>query len=196
MERDHIEILDEALRVLNLEMAADDANADRELSLILSNEASVDMPSNQKEKLFMALSMVVMAPSLGQVVQERIKQMDITTAQLSEGVKLPVQVIDGLISDDLYTNNIPIVLFKNLLNYLNIKFSTAEKSIRKTFELLQSKVFNHDANVALVPSFRSSLYTAKSIAIPSQRTTDGKELFENKEAMEKYLNRLSELLND
>jgi len=196
MQRDNIEIIDEALRILSIEMAANDRHADRELSLILSNDSFVEMPSAHKEKLFTALNTLVNAPSLGQVIQERLLQMNITRAQLSETVKLPAQVIDGLVSDDLYTNNIPIVLFRNLLNYLNIKFTNAEKSIRKTFELLQSKVLNHDPSVALVPSFRTSLYTSKSITFPSRKTMDGKELFENKEALEKYLNRLNQLLND
>lgn len=196
MERDNIEIMDEALRILVLERASNAEHVDQEMSMILSNDSLLDMPSAKKEMLFAALNDIVTTPSLGQVIQEKLQQMNITSAQLSDTVKLPVQVIDRLTSDDLYTNNVPIVLFKNLLNYLNIKFSAAEKCIRKTFELLQSKVFNHDANIALTPAFRNSLYTSKSITVPSQRATDGKELFENSEAMEKYLNRLRELLND
>lgn len=195
MERDNIEMLDEALRILGLESAGNDKYADNEMSLILSNKFLVDIPSAKKEELFVALNGLVTARSLGQVVQEKLQQLEITPAQLSDTVKLPVQVIDKLLADDLYTNNIPIVLLKNLLNYLNIKFTTAEKSIRKTFELLQGKVFNHDVH-ALAPAFRSSLHTSKSITFPSHKTSDGKELFENNEAMEKYLNRLNELLND
>lgn len=189
-------MLDEALRILSLESVENDKYADNEMSLILSNEFLVDVPSAKEEELFVALSGLVTARSLGQVVQEKLQQLEITPVQLSDTVKLPVQVIDKLLVDDLYTNNIPIVLLKNLLNYLNIKFTTAEKSIRKTFELLQGKVFNHDVHAALAPAFRSSLHTSKSITFPSHKTSDGKELFENSEAMEKYLNRLNELLND
>ncbi|PUZ30547.1 hypothetical protein GA0116948_101598 [Chitinophaga costaii] len=196
MERDNIEILDEALRILALERAGNTEHADQEMSLILSNDSLLDMPPAKEEMLFVALNGIVTTPSLGQVIQEKLQQLNMTSAELSDIVKLPVQTVDKLVSDDLYTNNVPIVLFKNLLNYLNIKFAAAEKCIHKTFELLQSKVFNHDVNIALAPAFRSSLYTPKSIAVPSQRATDGKELFENSEAMEKYLNRLRELLND
>lgn len=88
------------------------------------------------------------------------------------------------------------MLFKNLLSYLNISFSSAEKGIRKTFELLQAKLSPTLNSHSVHPAFRAGLFLSKSdYNAHFANLSDGKELYENKEALDKYLNRLNELLN-
>lgn len=195
MESKKNDVLDESLRILSFEKTLNETPV-RELSLILSGNPVIEMPAHSKEELMTKLSTVMNALSLGQILKQKILISGITTDELAANIKLPTQVVNELIADRIYTNNVPIVLFKNLLFYLNISFSAAEKGIRKTFELLQNNFSTNNSNYGLHPAFRSGTFMSKSeIILPNSKDMDGKELYENKEAIEKYLKRLNDLLN-
>ena len=195
MESKKVDVLDESLRILSFERTLNDIPGS-ELSLILSGSPATEMPVSRKEELLTKLGVLMNSPSLGQILQQQLLASAVTAEQVADSIKLPTQVVNDLIADNIYTNNVPIVLFKNLLSYLSISFSVAEKGIRKTFELLQNKFASHQSNLGLHPAFRSGMFMSKQDnTLPYAKVTDGKELYENKEAIDKYLNRLSELLN-
>lgn len=94
-----------------------------------------------------------------------------------------------------FTNNVPVVLFTKLLSALNISFKAAEEAIYKTFNILQSQAtIQHSSSSGLNPAFRKGYHTSRESFSKNSPKTDGKELFENKEALEKYLTRLDELM--
>lgn len=195
MESKRVDVLDESLRILSFERALNEIPG-KELSLILSGNPAIEMSATRKAKLLTKLGALVNAPSLGQILQQQLLTSEITADQLAANIKLPTQVVNDLLDDNIYTNNVPIVLFRNLLSYLSISFSTAERGIRKTFELLQSKFSSDSSSYGLHPAFRSGMFMSKPESmLPYAKVTDGKELYENKEAIDKYLSRLSELLN-
>lgn len=191
-----IDTLDEALRVIFLEGAKETDVAETEMQMLLSSPISVNMDNERKLALLQKLNSLAESLSFGQLLQQAMQYMGATEELIAEKVKLPISVIGELKNDTIYTNNVPIVFFKGLLSSLNISFKSAEAAIRKTFEMLQNQTtIKNNALSGFSPAFRKGYYTAKESFSKSSPNTDGKELFENKEALEKYLTRLSELMN-
>jgi hypothetical protein len=103
-------------------------------------------------------------------------------------------MIKDLQRDSIYPNNVPVVLFRKLLAALKISFQSAERAIRQTFEQLQSQsgvVFQ----AGLSPAFKKGNFASRESLYKSAPPSDGKELFQNEEALNRYLNKLSELMN-
>lgn len=193
-----IDTLDEALRVIFLEGAKDASDtADAEMQLILSSPADITMNEDKKALLMQKLNAVIASLSFGQLLQQAMQNLNVTEDIIAEKSKIPVSVVADLKNDAIYTNNVPIVLFKSLLSTLKLSFKPVEAAIRKTFEILQSQVaVRSDSPSGFSPAFRKGYYTSRESFAKNSPKADGKELFENKEALEKYLSRLSELMND
>jgi hypothetical protein len=192
-----IDTLDEALRVIFLESTKDaSGTADIEMQLILSSPADINMSDDKKVLLVQKLNTLISSLSFGQLLQQTMQNLNISEEVIAEKSKLPVDVINGLRGDTVYANNVPIVLFKSLLSALSLSFKPVETAIRKTFEILQSQVAVKNDNLSgFSPAFRKGYYTSRESFSKNSPKTDGKELFENKEALEKYLSRLNELMN-
>ena len=192
-----IDTLDEALRVIFLESAKDASdNADAEMQLILSSPVDIAMREEKKAMLIQKLNAVKASLSFGQLLQQAMLNLNVTEEVIAEKSKIPVSVVADLKNDAIYTNNVPIVLFKSLLSTLKLFFKPVETAIRKTFEILQSQVaVKDDSPSGFSPAFRKGYYTSRESFTKNSPKTDGKELFENKEALEKYLSRLNELMN-
>lgn len=192
-----IDTLDEALRVVFLESAKGTEEAGAEMQLLLTAPVSVSMSDEKKAFLIQKLNTVITSLSFGQLLQQVMGNLNITEEVVAEKSKLPVSVIVDLKNDTIYTNNVPIVFFKQLLLALNLSFKPVEEAIRKTFEMLQSQVSLKSSNLSgFSPAFRKGYYTSRESLSKNSPNTDGKELFENKEALEKYLTRLNELMNN
>jgi len=192
-----IDTLDEALRVIFLESAkeTDTINPEQEMNQILSS-ANVVMSDTKKNLMLEKLNAVSTSLSFGQLLQKTIVDLSTTEVVIAEKSSLPVDIIENLKNDSIYTNNVPIKLFKNLVSFLNISFKSVEESVRKTFEILQSPaVTKNDSFSGFSPAFRKGYYTSRESLTKNTPSTDGKELFENKESLEKYLSRLNELMN-
>jgi hypothetical protein len=192
-----IDTLDEALRVIFLESAkeTDAINPEQEMNQILSS-ANFVMSDAKKTLMLEKLNTVSTSLSFGQLLQKAIVDLSTTEAVIAEKSNLPVEIIENLKNDSIYTNNVPIKLFKNLVSFLNISFKAVEESVRKTFEILQSPaVVKSDSFSGFSPAFRKGYYASRESLTKNTPATDGKELFENKESLEKYLSRLNELMN-
>jgi hypothetical protein len=192
-----IDTLDEALRVIFLESAkeTDAINPEQEMNQILSS-ADFVMIGTKKTLMLEKLNAVSTSLSFGQLLQKAIVDLNTTEAVIAEKSSLPVEIIEKLKNDSIYTNNVPIKLFKNLVSFLNISFKAVEESVRKTFEILQSPAAaKSDSFSGFSPAFRKGYYASRESLKKNTPTTDGKELFENKESLEKYLSRLNELMN-
>ena len=193
-----IDTLDETLRVIFLESAKDVniSASDKEMKLILFSSPNVLMTEDKKALLMQKLNALIASLSFGQLLQQAILNMNINDDAVAEKSNIPLSVIHDLRNDAIYTNNVPIVLFKNLLSVLNLSFTSVEAAIRKTFEVLQSQVAAKHNNLSgFSPAFRKGYYTSRETFSKNSPKSDGKELFENKEALEKYLTRLKELMN-
>lgn len=192
-----IDSLDEALRLIYLEAAkeTDIQVSTKEIKYILSNDTTIQMSENRKKMLLERLKEVGVSLSFGQIVQKALDESN--EKSVLEKSNLPLEVLNELKRDSIYTNNVPIIFLKNLLSILNIPFSTAEAAIKKTFEMLQRQdsIKQNDCSVFSL-AYRKGYYNSRESMNRNTSKSDGKELFENKESLEKYLKRLSELMSN
>lgn len=191
-----MDTLDEALRIIYLERAKDlgDEMISVQMKLILDSKGP-EMQRSKFESLINKLSSEAYTPSLGQLLSGAMVNFGLDDAMVALKTRLPLSVVEQLINDAIYTNNVPIVFFKSLLSNLNISFSAAEKSILKTFKMLQGQTLSKPGISRLSPAFRKGLYLNRESMPKNTYDTEGKDLFENKEALDKYLFRLNELMS-
>ncbi len=191
-----IDSIQEALRIIYLEDAKEHlVSAEKQMSFLLSSQTQ--MKDDKKELLFEKLNDVMCSLTFGQLLQHRIQQLGISETLIAEKADLPVTVIKELQKDAIYTNNVPIVFLKKLLVQLNLSFASAERAIHKTFDSLQSQVMMKTTSCSgFSPAFRKGNDTSRQLITDSRMKIDGKELFENREALNKYLARLDNLMNN
>ena len=193
----HIDILDETLKILFLESGkAEDVQAQKEMAMILSNENPIEMPDSMHHKLMNQLNSVLVQLSLGQLIKDAIQKNNIDKSLLGEQIGLPLPVLKELEEDTVFTNNVPILLLRKLLAGLNISFKTAEQAIRRTFDLLQSRTTSAASFSGITPAFKKGGFSSRESYIRNMPKNSGKELFQNEEALNRYLNRLHELMNE
>lgn len=80
--------------------------------------------------------------------------------------------LQGLINDEIYPNNVPVVLFKNLLQSFYISFERVESLFIPTFRIVLSKE------------------TPESIA----KKASYYKLWENEDSLSKWVEKLKELM--
>lgn len=195
-EKNHIDMLDETLKIFFLESAKTDETAlHQELSVILSNNQLVEMSYAMRLKLMNRLKDVLQQVSFGQLITEAIQKSNIEPDHLAELTGLPVPVLKELQTDAVFTNNVPIVFLKKLLHSLNISYGVAEHAIRNTFELLRHRMPSSASYNGMTPTFKKGNLSSRESFIKNMPKTSGKELFQNEEALSRYLNRLNELMN-
>lgn len=192
----NIDITEEALRIVYLERftTLNEEVVNQEMEYILSSELAIEMDEDKRDQLLSRLGEVAFSLSFGQILEKSITDQKISLEHLAQDTKLPMSIIDELIGDRIYTNNVPIVMVKNLLTKLKIGFSTAEKGIKKTFELLQNSILEQTGTAHEMPAFRKGIYLPKDATSGVQMRNDSRELYENKESLDKYIGRLEQLL--
>ena len=192
-----IDILDETLRILFLESGKSErADAEKEMAIILSNTHLIEMPEAMRVKLMDQLNTALVQVSLGQLISDAMNANKLEDNMLGEKTGLPIPVLIELKEDAIFTNNVPIVLLKKLLFALQIPFQTAEQAIRKTFETLQSRTGPTSFYNGIAPAYKKGGFTSRESYIRNMPKNSGKDLFQNEEALNRYLNRLNELMND
>lgn len=190
-----VDALDEALRIIYLEGAKESDEAVSEMKYIMSLPVTKEMTGGKKSELITKLGAAMNSLSLGQVIQTAMANVNLSDEQLAASASLPASVLTGLKEDKIYTNSVPIMFFKKLLNSLNIHTAAATQAIRKTLEILQSQKVTEQSFSGFRPAFRRGIHSSESMA-QNIIEPDGKDLFENKEAMENYITRLEELMKD
>jgi len=192
----HIDILDESLKILFLESSDTDLDAEKEISMILSGPSVVEMSDTMHAKLMGQLHNALVQLSLGQLLKETISVKKMEVGLLSDQTGVPVGVLKELEEDAVFTNNVPIVLLQKLFSVLNISFTSAEKAIRQTFQLLQDRLGTATAVNGIAPAYKKGGFTSRESYIKNMPKNSGKDLFQNEEALNRYLSRLNELMND
>ena len=193
-----IELWDEGLRLLFLESSKEDLPSllEKSMEAVLSSDSIASMPEAMSQQLIQQLTVVMETQSLGQLLTEALGRRSTSQNAVISQAALPVDVINDLMADAIYTNNVPIVLFKNLLSALNISYQEAEKAIRKTFNMLRNQVIISPFG-ALNPAFKRSNqnHSLRDAHAQSISKGNGRELYQNEEAISRYLGRLEELMN-
>jgi hypothetical protein len=164
------------------------------MTAILAESNIADMPAEKKQHMVARLQGVLMSASFGQLLTEAMADNSIQNEALEQQTGIPATMIKELQEDAIYPNNVPVVLFRRLLTALKISFKSAERAIRQTFEMLQSRSAA-PLEVGLLPAFKKGNLASRELFYKSAPPCDGKELFQNEEALNRYLNKLDELMN-
>lgn len=193
-----IDPIDEALRLIYLESsaAADNAFSSIQLQNMLKTDYNIQITDTEKEAILSKLNSYASAASFGDLLVEALNQKNISVQILSQELKITESLIDDLKTDKVFTNNIPVVFVKNILQVLGISFKKAETAILKTFEVLKSQAVIEEVNFrSTQPAFRKGLYASRENSAWSNNMAESRDLYENEEALKKYLLRLNELMN-
>jgi hypothetical protein len=191
-----IDIIDESLRLFYLESAKEAASEEgpSPLESVLHANVSTEMTAANRERMFIRLSDALLNPTFGQVISESMTAMKISVEHLSEQSMLTLESIEEITEDKIHANKIPVMILKELLKLLQISFQKAEKSIRKSFEILQSGNLDRGGASAFSLARRKSVFISKSSYSDGNQKADAKELYENDEALTNYLKRLEQLM--
>ncbi len=111
--------------------------------------------------------------TLGKTIKNHCEYYGYTKEEVAKEAGLSVEVIDALLLDAIYPNEIPIRLLQRALDFLSIPYDVARIGIMGTFDLMEAK------------KSRGEYKSEKRYA----------ELWENKESIGKYSARLEELMN-
>jgi hypothetical protein len=192
-KKNNIDKVDEALRILWLDAGenASESDACNQLAGILAQPVQTAMPAEDQEKLMVELFVTMSTISLGEIIVENMQSMAISADTLAEEVKLSEERIIQLRNDEIYPNSVPVVLLSDFLDKLKISFRLAEKGILKTFEVVRQRL--HVPTVACRPVFRRASSKEENDMGEVLRKTKT-DLYENKEALFNYLNKLEELM--
>jgi len=193
--QNNINTLDEALRILWLESSkeADVLRSENEIRNILESDHSSEMSADEQSLMINKLTVLLSTPSFGHQLKAAIASSNIPIEVLSEKTSLAIEMIEDLKLDKIFTNNIPVVFLKTLLQQLNLSFKSVEQSIWKTYNVLKSGEFVSNNSISQ-PSFRRNQINSRDTYLKINSTTDGKELFENEQALTKYLSKLEEIM--
>ncbi len=187
-----IDPIDEVLRLIYLESTG---NNQSDANKILSFDYLTEIPESKKkfilENLFQSLSI----PTFGELLKSEISINNFTLIDLSTQTNLSEDVLNELILDNKLTNSFPVNYIKKILKTLKISFEKAEKSILKTFQVINKNNSENLISIELLPAFRKDYHSVRKNSTFSNDISS-RELFENEEALRKYLNRLKELIID
>lgn len=192
----NIDGFDEMLRLLYLEQikGMEPDQLQQELSRVLTSKEVAMSPENE-QVLMTRLVTLMQQPSFGQLIQLVVKETNIEDKLLVEKTGMTPVLINELRNDAIYPNNVPIQLFKKLVMALGLPYATVKAAVLKTFGQLKHQVGLNDASAfGFAPAFRKGHEQMSQGSARKDSISDGNELFENEEALNKYLNRLEELM--
>lgn len=109
--------------------------------------------------------------TVGKIISNAIALHELNPDVVDKKLKLTNGTVQKLMNDEIYTNNVPIRLFCNIIISLHIPISKIEEAMLHTFRLLLSKE------------------TPESI----KKKPIHYQLWENEESVIKYLTRLKEI---
>jgi hypothetical protein len=185
---------DEALRLIWF----DSADIDESLvSDILNTNYHLQMSSDLQAEMMIQLEYHLLNKSFGNLLSEQMIVQSINVNNLTDLTKIPNTLIEDILEDRILTNNIPVFFVKTLLKILNVQFKDAQKAILRTFEIIKSSQFGMNEGFAMTqqPSFRKQGSVNRTLNDWTTLNSDNRELFENKDALNKYLLRLNDLMD-
>lgn len=185
---------DEALRLIWFDSADIDESI---VSDILNTNYHLQMSSDLQAEMMIQLEYHLLNKSFGNLLSEQMIVQSINVNNLTDLTKIPNTLIEDILEDRILTNNIPVFFVKTLLKILNVQFKDAQKAILRTFEIIKSSQFGMNGGFAMTqqPSFRKQGSVNRTLNDWTTLNSDNRELFENKDALNKYLLRLNDLMD-
>jgi hypothetical protein len=194
-----INVLDESLRLAWLESSqeSESLSSDLDFNIILENNYHSSMTLEKKRLLQDVLFSKLNSLSLGQLITNSIQQTSLSIKEVASQTNIPISVIEELKADYIFPNNVPIMLFYNLLKLLSIPFKLVDQAAWKTVDIIKSRTLLSGTNfLNTEPAFRRKQNISQESLIKINKRSDGRELFENEDSLKKYLNKLGCLMNN
>lgn len=191
MERQPIDLFNELLRLSCLNQLSHQ-EPEATATALQRVRVTADMSQAndaQFDRLRSRLLIPLTTPSLGELLERVVQTTDV--AEVISQTGLPISMVEQLRTDRLYPTQIPVMMMKRLLIWLQIPFLEAEAALQKTAERFSALVDTTTPQYGTAPlgrkTFRNAANTPSSE--PGSRSRD---LYANEDALRMYLNRLEQ----
>lgn len=157
---------------------------------ILSNEYDVNIDQEKRSKIFDQLVELAERPTFGSL----LSQIEAESVQsVAKKVGISEEQLEKIYRDEILINRIPITRLKEFLETLQFTYEKVKEAIIRTSEILstQSKAMTFDQKMGV--AFRRKM--SDSTSTISWGSDFKSDLFDNNEALDKYLNKLNELMS-
>jgi len=169
----------------------------REAATVFGKTYSKRLAPEKAIAMIGSLVEVLKKDTLGSLVSKAISQQAANTQYLLNETGLTPTTFSDLQEDSIFTNSIPVKSLVKLLKTLGISLQDARHAMQQTFEklALEGHLFSRLLPGAR-PAFRKGTSHKEYGFDVSRFKSDEGYLFQNKEALAKYEQRLSELYNE
>jgi hypothetical protein len=172
-------------------------SSDKEAGIVFSKQYDFALPKQKVESMLSELATSLSKDSLGVLVQRGLAASASSVTDIQSVTGLTPSLLEDIKADMVFTNSIPIRSLVKLLKLLNISLDKAQAAIQTTFEKLsaESKMFL-SIPAKVQPAFRKGMTHGDASFDFKRLRSDESYLYQNKEALDKYTNRLSEIYQE
>lgn len=168
-----------------------------EASTVFGKTYQKQISTAKMETMIQSLVNELSKDTLGILVSKAMAEQNVISEQVLEQTGLTPNTLTDIREDAIFTNSIPVRSLAKLLKTLKISIKEALGAIDQTFEklILEGQVMSQLSTSAKPIYRKGSLGKDYGFDI-SRFKSDGGYLFQNKEALEQYEQRLVQLYNE
>jgi hypothetical protein len=170
------------------------SSSDKEAEIVFTKNFNVEVTKKKADALLSSLTQSLSKDTLGSLVQKALARNTKPVSELQSLTGLSPSLLEDIKTDMVFTNSVPVKSLAKLLIFLHISLDKAQAAINTTFDKLsaESKMFlSIPANAQ--PAFRKGVSHSDSAFDCKRVKLDESYLYQNKEALEKYIKRFTEL---
>ncbi|MEZ0608023.1 hypothetical protein ACAW74_05885 [Fibrella sp. WM1] len=169
--------------------ALSEQTADQLVDYLMVTEPSATLPSFYEHQILERLGIAASSPSLGDYLATRL--VDTRLDWQTEQTGLSTDTLEAICQDNLMPTSIPLMRMKRLIGFLALSVEDTLLAIEETAYRFQKQLRANPA-LAQVAYSRIAPPSSESASLAS---SNGDRLFEQDEAIQVYLDRLSALLS-
>ncbi|MDF2188327.1 hypothetical protein [Paraflavitalea sp. CAU 1676] len=176
------------------ELGTTGGNLEKEAEIVFSRAAIASLSSEKTELLIAKLTNSLTKETLGALVKDAMNTSVTPLPDLHQATGLTPSLLENIKNDMVFTNSVPVKSLLKLIKILNISLAKATAGIAATFEKLQteSRIFS-SMPTKIQPAFKKGISQHAQQSDFRHLKQDESYLYQNKEALDKYTQRLSEL---
>ncbi len=169
---------------------------DNEAALVFQQPMENRMATEKTTRLIDALVLELSKDSLGSIIAQAAEKKKVSDPELQLRTGLTPSLIEAIKRDMVFTNSVPVKSLVKLLKLLGLEIDKTLDAIQVTFEKLQTEARTIGLpSTKLQPSYRKGMIRPELSKDLSGIKSDESFLYQNKEALSNYTNRLTELYN-
>lgn len=171
----------------------DDADHPGEAALVFSKSYAATLPPHKVQALTAAVYKKLSADTLGRLVTSGLSGVP-DSVDLRALTGLSASLVADIQADRIFPNSIPIKSLVKLLKFLEVPLDKARKAVEQTFDYLLEEKQLRLAGAGMGPVYRKAMQVEEPGAeYGSGFNSDESYLYQNKEALALYLDRLTAL---